>query len=370
MMIPPFVTDLNSLTRLLPDARVESLPANYVLVFSASQASIPIEDPRHRWRFSRTAALLVPRQRRQGNGLYRVLSLYFDPEDRERVERTGRLMARLLRLHEERFGFIAQFPRGNEEASIWLTEREPYLTGGTRLGGETWNNHLYLYGTQSDVSPLEWIRRIVHEWGHLTLPAARGYREPEGDAGGFLGERLFLKWLYAEETAKPSEKRPDDGVFGSDVRLYYQKQIAPLLKRFAEGGPNSPKMEGVRTENMDYYIASALAFDEAVGSAMTGKALFAINGVAPKDLLAAMLYAVARTEAVTVRLPAWVPLPKTRYRLSVEKAGSLAIANRPPLQLVPGKPLELALQTAGWKWIRTVSGSIETLRLERISPVD
>ena len=36
---------------------------------------------------------------------------------------------------------------------------------------------------------IEWVRTVVHEWGHLTLPAARGFTAPENDAAGYLVPR-------------------------------------------------------------------------------------------------------------------------------------------------------------------------------------
>ena len=41
----------------------------------------------------------------------------------------------------------------------------------------------------------EACRELAHEYGHAVLPAIGGFKSPEDWANGYLGERLFLRWL-------------------------------------------------------------------------------------------------------------------------------------------------------------------------------
>ncbi|GAB4458164.1 MAG: hypothetical protein OHK0029_19050 [Armatimonadaceae bacterium] len=366
-MVPPFAPDLQALSRALKDAATETLTGGFVLAIpSDSSASKPQTDPRNRWSFPNRLYLYQPGKTTRGSGLNLVLHLHYEAELRDIATITARQAAHLLRLHQERFGFAAKFPRGNTDAHLWVTNREPQTISGL-LGGETWNNQVYLYGAGQQINSLEWMRRVAHEWGHLTLPGARGYSEPEGDAAGYLGERVYLKWLHDEALARTVS--PQDGIRREDTETYVARQVEPLVARFHKGGPGSPLLRGKRTENMDYYIGAALAFEAAFGGNLLGKALFSINGTAPEDLIPAMEYAVrqALTQRKTVQatLPAWVPLPKQTLLLSADAPGEVALSTRPPLAVGGAfqKPVRLEVQSAGWKWARTVSSNVKKLVL-------
>jgi hypothetical protein len=371
MDVPTFAPTPEALSRALAGVPVEGLPGGYALAAPPLTAPhYPATDARNRWNFPRATFLYAPRQTRRGSGLHLTVVLHYDDPDLETASRVGRLCGRLLRLHRERFGKDAPFPRMNDTADVWLTRNRPVGAGGVHLGGETWNHQVYVYSVgDPDRTSLEWTRTLAHEWGHLTLVGARGYREPEGDAAGFLGERLHLRWLL--EDARKVARRPaanataPDGVNVADLETYHQRQIAPLLARFATGGPFSRALDGDRAENMDYYVASALAFESAVGPELLGRALYEINGVAPRDLIRAMVAVVDREATLTVRLPAWVPLTRTRYRVTADRPGQIALADRPPLAVKPETPTGLDLRLSGWKRVRGVSGGIQTVTFER-----
>lgn len=364
MQPPVFATTPDVLRRVGSGAPVEELTGGFILVQPPLTAPlIPARDSRNRWEFARTAFVYQPRPKARRPGLYLAVLVHYEDPDHENAGRVGRLAARLLRLHTQRFGFETKFPRASETTDIWLTERRPMGAGGSHLGGETWDNQMYIYSTRTERSTLEWTRTIAHEWGHLTLLCARGYEEPEQDAAGYMGERLFLKWLYEEQRDQPPNV--PDGVTLPDMELYYKRQVGPLLARFQKGGPLSKAMDGVRTENMDYYIASALAFEEAVGSKLLGKALFSINDVRPRDLLSAMSEVVEKEDNLTLNLPSWIPLPKLDYLLTADAPGAVALADRPPLAVRSDSPTRLSLKVAGWKPIRAASGSIRRLIMKR-----
>ena len=114
-------------------------------------------------------------------------------------------------------------------------------------------------------------------------PAARGFTEPETDAGGLLGERLHVGWLLADKTPAP-----DDGAKSADLALYVRRQCVPLVERFLTEGPASKTFARLDGKAMDLYVGAALATEKALGPKLLGAALYSIDGIAPKDFFDAL----------------------------------------------------------------------------------
>jgi hypothetical protein len=287
--VPWFSPDTASLKASVRDAVVEPLPGKYaILLPEPFAAPVPLREARYHWRFSRAIYIFAPVRQAAGRstppqGLRLMAILHHEPSDLKIARQTARLIARLLRLHYEHFGREVTFPRDADIADIWLS---PELSpGDPEAGGETQDNQVYFFATGSSRSPIEWTRTVAHEWGHLTMNAARGFREPENDAGGFLGERLYLKWLRADQNISPA---PDDGVVRSGLDLYYERQILPLISRFNRSGPVSKTLSAMTQESMDLYIGGVLASDTADGSLLTGRALRNIEGIRPQDFFVSL----------------------------------------------------------------------------------
>jgi hypothetical protein len=358
---PLSAADPEALSRALPEATIEELPGGFAMVAppAAGAAAVSAVDGRYGWRFAEAAYVYAPRRERNANTLALTVTVHYATEDREAALRTARLCARLLRLHLERIGHEAVFPRAAATADVWLaTQKSP----DPAVAAETRGNQVYVFDAHAKRSPIEWVRTVSHEWGHLILPAARGFTAPENDAAGYLGERLFLKWMWEEQTVG----MPDDGTDAAGLDKYHERQIAPLIARFQEGGPESKLLDGTDAASMDYYIGAALAFDESFGSEMLGRAIYNIYGVKPRDLLASMRETLSQVDAITVRLPAWTPLPKTDFLVSADAEGALAIADRPPLAVGPGEWARLIIRLPGWKTIKAAGGDVQTVTLRRI----
>jgi len=342
----------------------ETLPGGWLLAQDTTFPT-PVSDPRAAGKtYRRTLSLWEP-GRAQNDGPARVVSFHYeDDADAALARRTARLCARLLRLHLAHFGQRAPFPRQATTAHVFLRRDAP--PGSENAGGQTWGENVWLFSTGRPRTDIEWTRTVAHEWGHLTLYAARGYREPENDAAGFLGERLYLKWLREENTSPLVNNEPDasDGVDQAGLDIYHERQIAPLIARFRASGPDVLPQTGRDARAMDLYVGAALAADDAFGSLLLGEAL---NGVlsddGPRPFLDALRRALAARPVLPVRLPAWVPLARATYRLSPDgtgpaerRAAKIAVADRPPLVL--GKmgtpPARFSVRAAGWKWMRAL----------------
>ena len=287
--VPWSVSGAARLKATARDAVVELLPGNYVLLLPAAFAApVPLREARYQWRFSRAIYVYAPVRKTGGHndpppGLRLVTILHHEPADLKTAQQTARLIARLLRLHYEHFGREATFPRDADAADVWLAPET--LPNAQEAGGETRDNQVYFFATEAPRSPIEWTRTVVHEWGHLTMNAARGFLAPENDAGGFLGERLYLKWL--REDKNPLVQR-DDGVVREGLNLYYERQISPLMERFRQSGPVARILNGMGQASMDLYIGGVLVSDSIDGSLLTGRALRNIEGIRPRDFFVSL----------------------------------------------------------------------------------
>jgi hypothetical protein len=333
------------------DRGLERIGDGYVIL----AAPIAATDPEYQRRLPASVEVF---QTGDDGKLIRVVSIHHDDDDSGSARKVARLCARLLRLHQLRFRRVTRFPKAAPQAHIWLFRDTP--TGQDGAGGRTVTNNVYVFDTGHIETPLEWARTLCHEWGHLTLPAARGYKAPENDASGYLGERLFLKWLRQDRLTRAGDDFTDE----PGLDLYHARQIAPLIARFHRAGPGAPALDGDDVAAMDLYIGAALATDETLGSALLGDGLYSILGTTARDFLSAVKDRAFDAPALTIALPGWAPLPPGTLTIAPTRGrGRLAIADRPPLPLTGAQPLKLLLP--GWKWLRAGDGSLAEVTVRR-----
>lgn len=347
---PTFTRDGEELTRRFPGATVDRLEGGAYAV-TPPPFALPesVEDLRYHWRFSCAAYVFLPRSEGPMRGLFRVVVLRYQPEYRDQARRCACLIARLLLLHRNHFHRETTFPDQAEGADVFLAAEKP--PGGSHLGGETWKNSVYVFGVGVEKrSALEWVRTVAHEWGHLTLPAARRFREPENDAAGYLGERLYLKWLRSGEPGRPA-REPDDGTTVADLDLYYHRQINPLIEEYQDAGPGSSLLDGADTAAMDYYIGAVLATDNAFGSTVTGRALYNVLADRAREFLVALRKDVVESPKVAVTLPAWIPVRQGTYRVTSGKRAS--------------SDSLLRVGKTEWRFLRCEPDTSETILLTR-----
>ncbi|MGC4047899.1 MAG: hypothetical protein QM758_29240 [Armatimonas sp.] len=338
--LPASAESLDALIAAQEGLEIDRLTGGfYILLPPAATSSFATKDPYRGKEFDRAAYVYAERD----GYLRRAAVIHHSPDDRAWAQKLARLSARLLRLARDRFGRWPNFQGGGDEARVWLF-RDPV---GGAAGGETKGGQVYVYDTATITTPLEWVRTLCHEWGHLTLPAARGFTAPENDAGGMVGERLFIAWLAADKI-----NGPDDGTRRPDLAMYCQRQCEPLIARFLTEGPASAGFQKRDARAMDLYVGAILSADRALGSKVLSEALRGIDGVTPKDFLDSLRNAAYLQKTVTVQLPAWVPLAPSGYRITPSKgAGLLLITGRPPLKvpgsLHPSRPAYALLKGSG-----------------------
>ena len=359
--LPPHAESLDALRAALPkDVSCEVLNRDEAVLIVPEPFAPPTFSvaPRYKTRTSRAVTVYVGTtiwegRRVTSNKLTRRVVVHFEPDDRENALRVARVAARLMQLHRQLFKRETTFPRGASVADVWLI---PAQNGKTDIGGETRDANVYIFAASTIKTPIELIRTVAHEWGHLTIPAARGFSEPESDAAGYLGERVYMFAMTFPLRNDPPEPYPKDAATLDALIAYNERQTIPLMKRYAAAGPLSPVLRGDNTAAMDYYIGMVLTCLETYYTndhtvSLTGAALWGIGGEKPADFVRSLEREMAKqTERgvvsvhppeYTAGLPLYVPLAKGDYAIRADdRAGTITFAG------VQTVTVSLKLQTA------------------------
>ena len=353
--LPVSVAGKEAISELAVGMELETLPGGLIVVAPSTTMLGEVKiDPNYAIKLLRQVGVYMPTK---SGELRQVVSVRHEVNDRVLALQIARLTARLLRLHQEHVGQEATFPQGEEIAQLWLS-RLP-AASGIKIAGETRINHLYLYQVTQPRTVIEWVRVLAHEWGHLTLPAARGFREPEGDASGFLGERLYLKWLNEDARALP--RKFDDFCEREGLQLYSDRQITPLISLYNGSGPSDKRLDQNSGGAMDYYIGMALSADASFGSKVSGFALYHTEDVTPRALANAIRNGVFLQPELKVTLPAWVPFAPDTYTV-LGSAGKVSVDVR---SVDPAKPVPFKIITPGFKLVK---GTVATIIIRRGVP--
>ena len=318
--IPASAVSADALRAVVPaDTGVETLPGGYILLVPEPFAP-PVSDVDPLYKNKTSRVFYLYEKAESGDKVTRRAIVHFEPDDRTAALHAARLVARLLHLHHEHFGRETVFQRGATVAHLWLIPTTPATA---TEGGETRDANIFLFAPSKINAPIEQTRTIAHEWGHLTLPAARGYTQPEADAAGYLGERLYLNYLFWDALNHPARPDTGDGATLADLRMYHHRQIAPLRERYEAGGAGDKRLDADTTEAMDYYIGAVLDTDETIGSRLVGDALYGVEDTSAREFLRSLKRATAKAfpSGIFVERRAWLYFEPGAYRLDVVSGG-------------------------------------------------
>lgn len=187
--------------------------------------------------------------------------------DAEALPTAKRVARMLMLLHGEMQSHLrVDHPGRYQTVSVWLTRRvERGLSPDT--AGEQFKDQIYIYDLFAVRRPIEWGREIAHEYGHFALvPGAIGFTAPEDDANGVLGERLFLKWLWADMHADRIHADELPFLTPDQLDTYISLQVTPLVRRISREGPDARQLAKTDVDGMDYFTALLLYLDTLYGS--------------------------------------------------------------------------------------------------------
>lgn len=146
-----------------------------------------------------------------------------------------------------------------------------YLTNGGKPGGEqffatedfpggTRNvNVMYVYDYKNLGSDLELMRVLSHEYGHAALPPFGGFKAPEQWANGHMGERLYMHWMLGNRLAGNIGENDILGVTPTDLSGYLKHNVAKLVMRVMDRGPDLKLLAGSSAESMNEFLGIMMA---------------------------------------------------------------------------------------------------------------
>ena len=151
-----------------------------------------------------------------------------------------------------------------------------YLCWGGKAGGEqrfddesergrktVRVNTIYVYDLASFKDPVEKAREIAHEYGHAVIPPLGIYTGPEDWANGYLGEKLYLRWIRDELKLKRYGAPDAMGAELPGLDAWVKNHVDPLVEKAALQGPGA-KLTGGK-EAMDNYMGLMLYVDQIFG---------------------------------------------------------------------------------------------------------
>lgn len=179
----------------------------------------------------------------------------------------------MLRFQCYASAYLGLPPQGDAEGinRLWLCE-------GGESGAERHEADIFLYRVFDEArSPVEWVRQLAHECGHLLIPGTGGFAQPEVWGNGELGERLFIYFLTREAARVAGTPWPSDtaaarldGLWAGG-HLAAEEYLASAgrmpLDVWAGAGPESDLIVGQGERSMQYYVGFALYVLAAHGPA-------------------------------------------------------------------------------------------------------
>lgn len=209
--------------------------------------------------------------------------------------------------------------------------QDVYLCWGGKAGGEQRFdvdfeggiqknvNTIYFYDLNSFTDPIEKAREVAHEYGHAILSAIGGYEAPENWANGYLGEKLFLRWL--RDSAMAGHVKPEDtmGAEAPQLDEWVKKNVDPLVTKAAQTLPTPEFLRDRSEVGMDRYLGLALYTATVLPDSVFSRSMMLTGSTEAKDYPEAIAMAAEEVREYTLRIPAylrgksiWIPVTKAK----------------------------------------------------------
>ncbi len=253
-------------------------------------------------RFTLLAGLYGP----SGRQIQRYANVHYTALTRTQAEEICCTISTLRSQQHSRLRQPVRLAWDTDTASIWITEeksRVPDVVGETRTTNVTY------FDVTSQKDPNEFARVIAHEWGHLAMPAARGFTSPEPDSAGHLGEALGLRWLSSASTKEPFHPVLPTPGYVATSRNRFDKALANTP-------PGTPLFTKRSAQGMFAYIGAVLHVADAYGEAFLGRIFQAVDADSPDAFLTAWAFVLTEDGTIRCTGSAWVPLEAGVYTAS------------------------------------------------------
>jgi hypothetical protein len=204
-----------------------------------------------------------------------------------------------------------------------------YLAAGGPAGGEQLFdedeeggirrkvNTIYIYRVQTFTLPIEMAREVAHEYGHACLPPVGGFQEPEDWANGYLGEKLYLRWLRDEIRAERLWVGDAMGASLEQLDEWVRAHVDPLVVEASARPPDFALLRGRGKRAMDAYLGLKLYVESLFPDVVFARSLRLIGSTEAKDYPQGLALAIEEHDAVELTIPTilkgraiWIPVPK------------------------------------------------------------
>jgi hypothetical protein len=196
---------------------------------------------------------------------------------------------------------------------------EQLFVKDTENGRETTANAIFIYAVQTFTDSVEMAREVAHEYGHATLLPVRGYSEPEEWASGFMGEKLYLKWLRDELAAKRLGPQDAMGASAEQLDAWVKKSVDPLVLQAALTGPDVALLSRTDKRGMNAFLGLVMFAEAILPPSAFLRSLKLIGSTAAIDYPKAIVLAATEMPSYVLNVPPalrdrriWIPLGKGR----------------------------------------------------------
>lgn len=311
--------------------------------------------PRFGWKFDRACNGYVLEPETQRWRLQFVVH-YSSARGGERADLAANCIALLLRAECLRRAHLGAVGPHRGPVHMWLGD-------GGQAGAESWGANIYLRDAAAPRGPGEWVRQVIHEYGHVALPGVGHFVEPEPWANGRLGEHLLARWLQSAQGR--AADHPWLAAGGLDSLVADADRCVGL---FLRSGPASPLMADRSAAGMDYYLGLANYVERAFGGKVLAQAMSLTAGSTCETFAVGVQEALRRATVCGIELrglpsPAglahWIYLPVGRWRAACRGCSAEATFNGQ--RLAPNEH-DIGPVGAGWHSIALSPGAAVTLR--------
>ena len=197
---------------------------------------------------------------------------------------------------------------------------EQTLGEETEAGKNRRVNTIYIYDIASFKDPMEMAREVAHEYGHATLPAIGGFKSPEDWANGYLGEKLFLRWLRDAYQVGRIDSGSVMGTSLPSLDAWVKKNVDPLVLDASSHAPNKALLSGQGQKAMNAYMGLVLYADSVLPNNVVARSFKLTESTSAKDYPDALVEA-ASEGSFTVTIPnllrgksLWLPVGKSKVQ--------------------------------------------------------
>lgn len=228
-------------------------------------------------------------------------------------------------------------------------------------------NTIYIYRLDTFKDPIEMAREVAHEYGHAILPGVGGFKQPEAWGNGYLGEKLFLKWIRDDMAA--GKLKPEDamGASLSGLNSWVANNVDKLVTTAAIQFPD-PNLINETKGGMEAFDGLAMYVEEMCPPAVFLRSLYetrdahraATDMTPPTDYAQNVVVAASAVENLTLAVPdcvknqktIWIPLGKgtiSGATVISRKNGWAQVAPLMPNIVIKNPPLQANLAPVSYR---------------------